>query len=1593
MNWARSFFIQLRSNTASILAVWTLTMICLIAANLQWTQHHILETARTEARTSIEKDLLYRNWNSSHGGVYVPVTEDTVPNPYLQVAERDITAPSGKLLTLMNPAYMNRQVFEQLDGSDIYAHLTSLNPLNPGNQADDWERQALLMFENGATEASSVDMVDGDQKLRLMVPFITTESCLNCHASQGYKVGDVRGGLSVSIPLSRYITLEQSSVRSILWGYGITWLVGLAGIVLAVKRWRQQQDERESILRSLEQSHKKLEVSEEKFSKVFRFSPAPMLLSSLEDGVILDVNDKFLESFGFASEQVIGHCSVDLGIIDAWDRKQLLRELLLVGYLRDVELVFHTMDGAPRICQYSAEMIELEGQQCLLSLIQDITAHKQAEEQLRESEASLRFSQQVAHVGNWTWDTQTNKVAWSDEMKRVFGLDPRSFDGDLSQVIANAIHPDDREKVNTSNETVLTEQKPAPIEYRVIWPDQSVHTIWAVPGGKETDEDGKILKLSGIVQDITERKAVEEALREHEKLLLQAQQVANLGYYLLDVQSGVWKSSTILDRIFGIEHDYKKDVQGWAAIVHPVEREEMAAYFANEVLGQKKNFDREYRIMRINDQAVRWVHGLGELQFNEQGNPIRMVGTIQDTTERKQAEELLRLSESRYRALFDQMMDGFALHEMICDDSGRPVDYRFLAINPAFEKSTGLQAENILGRTVLEVMPNTEPVWIERYCRVALTGEPDHFESFAAELNTYYEVRAFSPLPGQFAVVFHDISQRKYSENFTLARMKIVEIATTDSFDTLLQVILDEAEQLTSSCIGFYHFLETDQKTLSLQNWSTRTLREFCHAEGKGMHYPVDKAGVWVDCIRVKKPVIHNDYKSLTHHKGLPEGHAEIIREMVVPVMRGDRIIAILGVGNKHTDYTQHDVDIVQQLADLAIEIVERKRAEDSQIQVQRNYENLIQTIDGIVWEADAQSLQFLFVSDQAERLLGYPVKQWLDTPHFWADHIHPADRESTIDICFTQAQSKQAYELEYRMIAQDGRIVWLRDLVSVLSENSSPSKLRGIMIDITERKHAEEEVLEKSADLAALFSLSAHLRTASSANEMLPVVLQEMHSVLNSDANAVILVDHRGETLTFALTDHALSSNIGKTFAIENSISTFVMQTRQPYITSDFARDATRTRAMKDYERLGPAVLVPLQSETEFIGCLLCARHKDSVKGEFSNAEIQLLKSIGEMVGTALRRVGLYEDALLRLRRVQGLRAIDVAMTTTMDLGITLNILLSQALTLMGVDAADILTFSAATRTLNYAAGMGFHTQAMQRAQLRLGEGIAGQSALERRTIEVSDISAEKELVRQEILRREGFYCMFVAPMITKGQMRGVLELYTRKPSRPNEEWMDFLEALATQAAIAIDNAQLYKDLQRSNLELSLAYDATIEGWSHALDLKDKETEGHTLRVTDWSIKLAALAGMHEAEIVHLRRGALLHDIGKLGIPDHILGKPDKLTDDEREIMRQHPVFGYNMIRPIEFLRPAADIPYCHHERWDGTGYPQGLSGDQIPYSARLFAIVDVWDAITSDRPYRKAWTPDQALDYIRSERGRKFDPEIVDLFLKLVDDLRRPD
>jgi PAS domain S-box-containing protein/putative nucleotidyltransferase with HDIG domain len=539
---------------------------------------------------------------------------------------------------------------------------------------------------------------------------------------------------------------------------------------------------------------------------------------------------------------------------------------------------------------------------------------------------------------------------------------------------------------------------------------------------------------------------------------------------------------------------------------------------------------------------------------------------------------------------------------------------------------------------------------------------------------------------------------------------------------------------------------------------------------------------------------------------------------------------------------------------------------------------------------------------------------------------------------------------------------------------------------DITERKRAEETLRHRLAELEALHTVSAALRAAQTRGEALPVLLDEMLSTLETEAGVIWLYHPEHDELHAAVA-RGWFQQLSKTpLKPGEGIAGTVFASGQSYVSTEFRTDPTiapaTTRAQIPAGWGGACVAI--RSGAITVGVLFVSV---PLPRQIAPEQVKLLESLAEMAGASLHRTSLYEATVRQLDQLQSLHDIDLAITASMDLRVTLDVMLSHVLTQLKVDAANVLLLNPHLQTLEYAAGRGFRTDALKNTRLRLGEGYAGRAALERKLVHIPDLRGRKtDFLRSPFFSAEGFVAYYGMPLIAKGQVKGVLEIFHRAPLAAGPDWVNLLETLTGQTAIAIDNSQLFDNLQRSNLELSLAYDATIKGWSRAMDLRDKETEGHTLRVTELTERLARAMDVSEAEIVHIRRGALLHDIGKMGVPDGILLKPDKLTDDEWVLMRKHPQFGFDMLAPITYLKPALDIPYYHHEKWDGSGYPRGLKGEQIPLAARLFAVVDVWDALRSDRPYREAWPEEKAQEYIHAESGKHFDPQVVKVFERII-------
>ncbi|MFH1633872.1 MAG: PAS domain S-box protein, partial [Chloroflexota bacterium] len=481
--------------------------------------------------------------------------------------------------------------------------------------------------------------------------------------------------------------------------------------------------------------------------------------------------------------------------------------------------------------------------------------------------------------------------------------------------------------------------------------------------------------------------------------------------------------------------------------------------------------------------------------------------------------------------------------------------------------------------------------------------------------------------------------------------------------------------------------------------------------------------------------------------------------------------------------------------------------------------------------------------SDETYNLYGIDPHKRKSTTELTMQLVHPNDREFIDKNLEMAVKGEKGYSIDHRVIRPDGKVIWVHAQAELVRDaEGNPESLLGTVVDITDMKLAEEKlrITQFSVDQAA---------------ESVAWIEEDGRYRYVNDVYCRLLNYSRDELLSMWVFD------VNPNFSTEDWHERWRKRKQEG---SSFFESSVRTK---------DGMLIPVEIHANYLA------YEDK---EFVVSFTQ-----------DIRERKLQEEQLKRqVDRLATLRVIDMAIIASLDLRVTLDVFLEQIITCLHIDAADILLLNIHSyNQMNHVASRGFKTDALKHTHLSLGAGYAGRIAQERKAVCIPDLQKEPSdlLEKSPQISSEDFVAYYGVPLIAKGQVKGVLEIFNRTPIEYDQEWLDFLDALATQAAIAIDNAILFDDLQQSNIHLMQAYDNTLEGWSNALDLRDKETEGHSRRVTEMTLRLARQMGMSDSELVHVRRGALLHDIGKMGIPDAILLKPGPLDDEEWEIMRKH--------------------------------------------------------------------------------------------------------
>ncbi len=664
----------------------------------------------------------------------------------------------------------------------------------------------------------------------------------------------------------------------------------------------------------------------------------------------------------------------------------------------------------------------------------------------------------------------------------------------------------------------------------------------------------------------------------------------------------------------------------------------------------------------------------------------------------------------------------------------------------------------------------------------------------------------------------------------------------------------------------------------------------------------------------------------------------------------------------------------VTRVIGVATDITERAKAVESLRESESSYRGLFNSVAEAIYVQDRNG-HFLDANEGAVHMYGYTRNELIGrTPAFLAA---PGKNDlELINTAILAAFAGKQQQFEFWGLRKNGE-AFPTEVRIYQGTYFGQAVAIALAQDITDRKRAEQSLQRRLKETTILHNIAKASIVVNTVDELIELVTQEVGNTFYPDNFGVLFFDETKSVLHAHPSYHGITDDIRVIVELAKSVAGPVAINGRPRRIADVRLEPNFMEVTKDiYSEL----CVPIKTGEHIIGVI---NAESKQLNFFSEDDERLLLTIASQVAIAIERIRLFNSERERRQEAETLRQATAALSTSLDLDHVLESILTSLKQVVPYDSASVFMLEGDYLRIT-------STHGVENAHGVLGKTFPANDALfqevkaSRNPIILDDAQLDPRFNRWgETFQIRGWMSV---PLITRGEVIGYITLDNRQKAAYNQEASALAQAFAHQAAAAIENARLFEGMQRSLKELNSAYESTIEGWSKAMDLRDRETEGHTLRVTKMTTQLAQAMGLTGEDLVHIRRGSLLHDIGKMGVPDRILLKPDRLTDDELVLMRCHPQYAYDMLSPVAYLRPALIIPYCHHEWWDGSGYPQGLKGEDIPLAARLFAVVDVWDALTSDRPYRQAWTVQETISYIKGLSGKQFEPQIVDKFLELL-------
>jgi len=1057
-----------------------------------------------------------------------------------------------------------------------------------------------------------------------------------------------------------------------------------------------------------------------------------------------------------------------------------------------------------------------------------------------------------------------------------------------------------------------------------------------------------------LLRDITDRVHAQSELRERDQQYQQLFNYSINGFILCEIvndEAGHSIDAIFLDvnqafeTMFAINKD---DILNKSALgLFPgLQLSEILNSFAEVAkTGESKRFDYHFDAIEKDFLIAAYSPQEG-----------KVAAIFSDVTEHISAVNSLRQSEMHYRTLFETMSQGVVYLDM----TGMVI-----SANPA--------AEKILGRS-LNVQQTMEKI-ISSYeiAKLDLTPFPDYKLPHTVVLRTGRRVEdcimGIRQLEHQEYSWVSVTAIPQYREGDEEPYQIVLTFLDVTDRIRVQKVLQERVKEL--NCIS--RISNMIQKDLSIEKICRITIQEI----EKAMQFPeIAVAAIELAGVRYVSETYSEDLK---HHiqapiqmRGQDYGYVAVYYSEDRPFMLPEEYYFLTSVAERLASYYEH-YQILGQLRRSEERF--RKAIMDAPIPI------MIFTDDG----------EILAVNDAWLRTAGYSREE-IPTLLDWLKKAHREKYQEILKLIQRSCQSDSDIGvINTNIITKGGEERIWQITTSPLETSPDGRKVAFSMArDITERRQAELEREHVYERLLALREVDQVVSSTLDLDSVLDRITSEMQKLILFDSMSVMLLD--GDRLDiiacqgFDDPDEILSLSFPSTPEYPNYE---VIEEKKPVCYENisevyplFHQPIENTNQPKIKTWLG----VPLVNQDEAIGMFTIDCYEEN---KFSEEDIAIAMEFANRAAIAITNAQLYEQTIGQVKKLEILRKIDSVITGSMDLHSSLMEILTLIQHGLKVDAVSIILYDEEKGKLTSERGVGFKSEVDANVEISLGQGFSGYVALERETLFIPDVTFKETSFRYPVdLRAEKITSYYGLPLIARGKLEGVLQIYNHSRLNPDQDWITFADALAGQAAVAVYNISLFTELDQANIGLIQAYDATIEGWAHALELRDKETVGHSRRVVDLNAKIAQRFGFDEEALHHIRRGVLLHDIGKMGIPDEILRKPGPLSEEEWEIMRQHPGFAYDMLKDIEYLKPALTIPHYHHERWDGSGYPEGLAADRIPLEARIFAVVDVWDALISDRYYRDAWSREKAIAYIKKEAGRLLDPKVVSVFLEVIEE-----